>query len=438
MKKFLAFAACLFWATTVSAEVDIKDVKTPGGLNAWLVEDHAIPFTALEISFKGGTSLDDPAKRGAVYLMAGLLEEGAGDPDARAFARRLEELAASFSFDASDDHLTISARFLTENRDEVLALLRTVLTEPRYDQEAIDRVRAQVLSGLRSDENDPNDIAGHRFNAMLYGDHPYGTPEKGTIDSVTALTRDDIVAAHDAVIARANLHVGAAGDVTAADLATIIDTLFADLPETGAPMPTDVVPAFDGGVTVVPFQTPQSVAIFGQPGLDREDEDFFAAFIMNTMLGGGGFESRLMSEVREARGLTYGIYSYLVPKDYAVSYLGSFSTSNARMAEAIEVVKDEWAKAATDGFTDAEVEAAKLNLTGAYPLRFSGNSQIASILVAMQEDDLPIDYVATRNDKLSAVTTEDINRFAAEFLDPDMLQFVVVGDPAGLEETASN
>ncbi|NOD94272.1 insulinase family protein [Ruegeria sp. HKCCD4884] len=435
MKRFLTTLIACVIALPALAEIEIKEVTSPGGIKAWLVEDHAIPFTALELRFRGGTSLDDPDKRGAVYLMSGLIEEGAGEMDAQTYARELEALAASFSYDAGDDTVSISARFLTENRDEVVDLLRTTLHEPRFDQDAIERVRAQILSGLRSDQTDPNEIAGLNFAQMAYGDHPYGSEGKGTIESVSALTRDDVVAAYDSVFAKDRLYVGAVGDITAEELGTLLDKLLGDLPETGKPIPDKADVTIPGGVSVVEFDTPQSVALFGHAGIDRDDPDFFAAFVLNHILGGGGFESRLMQEVREKRGLTYGIGTYLVPKDLASVYLGSVSSANDRIAEAVEVIRDEWARAATEGVTQKELDDAKTYLTGAYPLRFDGNGRIAGIMVGMQMEDLPIDYIATRNDKVNAVTLEDVNRVASELLDPDGLHFTIVGKPVGLETT---
>lgn len=437
MIRILSLCLSVLLATPLWAAVEVKEVTSPAGIKAWLVEDHALPFAVIDIRFRGGTSLDQPETRGAVYLMMGLLEEGAADNDARAFSRELEALAASMEFDADDDSVSISVRFLTENRDQVLELLRSVIHEPRFDQDAVDRVRGQVLSGLRNDAKDPNDIAGQRMSAMIFGDHPYATEGKGTLETVTALTRDDIVAAHRGVFARDRLYVSAVGDITEDDLGVILDQVLADLPETGAPIPGPVTPEFVGGVHVVDFETPQSVALFAQPGMARDDPDFFAAFVMNRIMGGGGFESRLMSEVREKRGLTYGVYSYLFPKDLAAVYLGSVASANDRVAQAVEVIRDEWARAAKDGFSAEEVDAAKTFLTGAYPLRFDGNSRIAGIMVAMQMQGLPIDYIATRNDQVNAVTVDDVNRVAARLLDPDLLQFVVVGQPEGLD-TASN
>ncbi|MFC4667337.1 M16 family metallopeptidase [Seohaeicola nanhaiensis] len=438
MIRFALTLITFLAAIPALAEVKIQEVTSPGGIKAWLVEEHSIPFTALEIGFQGGTSLDAPDKRGAVYLMTALLEEGSGELDSRGFARALEALAASFGYDASDDSVDISARFLTENRDEAVALLHQSIHAPRFDQDAVDRVRAQVLSGLASDAKDPRRIAGEAFSAMAFGDHPYATDGKGTIGSVTALTRDDMFAAHKAVFARDRMYVSAVGDITPEELGKLVDTLLGDLPEHGATLPPKADVTISGGVTVIDFDTPQSVAVFGQKGIDRDDKDFFAAYVVNQILGAGGFESRLMTEVREKRGLTYGVYSYLAPKDLASVYLGSVSSGNATIAEAVKVIQEEWAKLAEKGVSEKELAEAKTYLTGAYPLRFDSNADIAQILAGMQMQHLPTSYVTNRNDMVNAVTLEDANRVARDLLDPENLHFIVVGKPEGLETAAGN
>ncbi len=433
MTRIFSFITAICLAVPAWAGVDIKEVETQGGIDAWLVEDHSIPFMALELRFRGGTSLDPLEAQGATNLMVGLLEEGAGDLDARDFARSLESLAASISFDSSDDDVSISARFLSENRDEAIALLKLALSQPRFDEDAIERVRQQVLSGLRSEATDPNDIAGKTFRAIAYGDHPYSRPGKGTVESVSALSRDDLVAAHQGALALDRVYVGAVGDITAEELSVLLDDLLGDLPATGTPIPDRADMTLTGGMTVVPFDTPQSVALFGQVGIDRDDEDFFPAFVMNHILGGGGFESRLMTEVRQKRGLTYGVYSYLLPKDLASVYMGSVATANDRMSESVDVIKAEWTRMAEEGVTAEELNAAKTYLTGAYPLRFDGHGRIASIMTGMQMQGLGVDYIDTRNDKVNAVTLEDVSRVADRVLQPENLHFVIVGQPEGLE-----
>lgn len=435
MIRFIFAAALSLTAVSAQADMEIQEITSPDGIEAWLVEEDSIPFIALEIVFDGGATLEDPAKRGATNLMMALLEEGSADLGAREFQEAREALAASFGFNAYDDSVAVSAQFLTENSDEAIALLRAALVEPRFDEEAIERVRAQVQANLRSDAQSPNTIAGQTFDAAAFGDHPYGSSLDGTTETVAALTRDDLLQAHQDAMVKSRVYVGAAGDISAEELGELIDALLGDLPTDGPPIPDRVEFGLEGGTTVVPFETPQSVALFGHAGIERDDDDFFAAFILNEILGGSGVESRLMREVREKRGLTYGVYSYLVPKDLSEMYLGQVASANDRIGEAIEVIRDQWALLAENGVTQEELDTAKTYLTGAYPLRFDGNAEIAGILVGMQSVGLSTDYVANRNDFVNAVTLEDINRVASELLDPDGLHFVVVGQPVGLESS---
>jgi zinc protease len=425
-------AAFVALALPAQAEMKIQEVTSPGGITAWLVEDHNIPFTAMEIQFRGGTSLEAPEKRGSINLMTALIEEGAGEMDSRAFAEARDALAAQFVFDTGADSVGVSVRFLTENRDQAVTLLREALVNPRFDQDAVDRVRGQVLSNLRSDEKDPAKIASRKLDALAFGDHPYGSTGDGTIPTVTALTRDDIVAAHKAALARDRIYVAASGDIAAEELGLLLDRLLGDLPATGAAQVGQAELLLAPGVTVTEFPTPQSTVVFGHVGIPREDPDFFAAFILNEVIGGGRFTARLMSEVREKRGLTYGIGTYLVSMDRAELFLGQFSASNDKVAEAIGVVRAEWAKVATEAITAEELAATKTYLTGSYPLRFDGNGPIASILVGMQMEGLPIDYPVTRNAKIEAVTMEDVKRVATRIFQPEALHFVVVGQPTGL------
>jgi len=426
----LTLAALLF--SVPAQALDIEEVTSPGGIKAWLVEAHDIPFTALEIRFRGGASLDAPGKRGAINLMTATLEEGSADLDSQGFAAAQEALAAKFGFDVDDDTLSVSARMLSENRDKAVELLRGALADPHFDQASVDRVRGQVLSILASDAKDPNAIAGTTFRKLAWGDHPYGSSLNGTEDSVKALTREDLFDAKARVMAKDRLVVAAVGDITPEALGQMLDRLLGDLPATGAPMPPRAELKLTGGTTTVDWDSPQSVVMFGQKGLAMDDPDFFPAYVLNQILGAGGFSSRLMDEVREKRGLTYGIYTYLVPKDLSETWQGSFASANDKVAEAVTLVKQEWAKAATGTVSDKELEDAKTYLTGAYPLRFDGNANIADILAGMQLNRMPIDYIASRNDKVNAVTKDDIARVAKRLLDADALRFVVVGKPVGL------
>jgi len=436
MTRLIAcLAALLIAAQPARAATDVVEVTSPGGITAWLVQEASIPMLAIDINFRGGAAVEPDDKLGVTNLMMGLLEEGAGPYDSTGFAAREEELAARFSFSGGRDSVDISATMLTEFRDESLDLLALALKQPSFTQEAIDRVRAQVISNLRADETNPNRIVGREFSSRAYAGHPYARPSDGTIETVGALTRDDISAAHERALARDRLTVGVVGDITPEELGPLLDRLFEGLPETGPELPAvaDVVDSEE--TVVIPFDSPQSVVRFGHSGIARKDEDFLAAYVVNQVLGAGGYSSRLNDEVRKKRGLTYGIYTYLASSPFGSLYLGSVASSNATVAEAIEVTRAEWRRMAEDGLTAEELADAKRYLTGAYPLRFDGNGRIAGILVGMQLVGLDTDYIAKRNELVEALTLEDVNRVAAELLKPEKLRVIVVGRPEGLEAT---
>ena len=432
VRTLALMGALICLALPLRAAVAIQEVTSPGGIKAWLVENHDIPFTALNIRFKGGTSLDAVGKRGAVNLMTALIEEGAGDLDSQAFAAARDGMAAEFGFSSDSDGVSVSARFLTETSAQATGLLHLALTQPRFDAQAIERVRGQVLQNIASSAKDPDTIAGDLLSQAAFGDHPYGSSGDGTADSVQALTRDDLLAAYHGALARDRIYVAAAGDISAADLGLMLDKLLGDLPATGAPQPADLALTAKGDVTQQSFPGPQSTISFYQGGIQFEDPDYFAATILNEILGGNGFSSRLMNEVREKRGLTYGIDTSLAAYEHTELLAGSVATSNEKATETMQVIRDVWADVAKNGVTQKEVDDTKTYLTGAYPLRFDGNKRIASILVGMQMLGLPVTYPAERNAKVDAVTLEDVNRVAAALLTPDKLTFVVVGDAVGV------
>ena len=428
-------AALTLAAFPARAATDIEVVETPGGITAWLVQEPSIPMVALQISFLGGTSLDPVGKEGVTNMMMGLLEDGAGDLDQSEFAEEEDRLAARISFRANRDSVSIDAEMLTENLDEAVELLRLAIAEPRFDSGPIERIRAQILVSHEGATADPNDIASAAFREMSFPGHPYSIRSDGTPDAVQQISRDDLIDAHRSAMVRSRILVGAVGDITPEKLGEILDHLFRDLPEEGPELPDPIQMAADGGTTVIDLDVPQSVALFGHSGILRDDPDFIPAFVVMEILGGTGIDSRLRTEIREKRGLSYGISAYLAPFNHAGQILGRFASSNQTMGEAVDLVRSEWGRIAADGITEAELDAAKLFLTGAYPLRFDGNVRIAGSLVGLQISGLTPDYVKTRNDQIMALTLEEVNRVAKRLFDPEALRFVVVGQPEGLVAT---
>tara|TARA_B100000787_G_scaffold168949_1_gene158856 strand:- start:4011 stop:5324 length:1314 start_codon:yes stop_codon:yes gene_type:complete len=436
MNKFLsAFIMILLSGLPVNAELIIHEVKSKGGITAWLVSDNSIPIISFDIAFKGGASTELDDKLGATYLMTGLLEEGAGNMDATAFSLAAEELATSLSFNSSRERISISAEFLKETTNQSIALLKAAITQPAFNDAAFERTKAQVLSIISRNQTDPRKIASNAFNKIAFESHPYGRPYQGTANTISSLTQDDMFEAHRQNLTKDRLFVSVVGDITADELLIILDDLFGGLPEKGALFPNVVNFKALGGNTIIDFDTTQSTALWGHSGISQNDPDFFAAFVMNHILGGGSFTSRLTDEVREKRGLTYGVYSYIANMDYANFYGGSVSSANDRIEEALDVIKEEWARMANSGVTEEELIAAKKYITGSYPLRFDGNGQIAGILTYSQTNDFPINYPQNRNSYVEAVTKKDIARVANRILKAEDIHFVVVGSPTGLVAT---
>ncbi len=435
----LALAALTFAVVTLTGgsaravSAGIVEAVSPGGVPFWLVEERSIPIVAIEIGFKTGANVEGEGDEGVVNLLAGMLEEGAGDLDATGFSRKRDELAARIGFSSGRDTFNVSAAMLTRNLEESVELLRLALTEPRFDDAPLARVRAQVIAGLKRRQTDPGDVASDLWFASAFPETPYGRHPDGTTDSVSALTTEDLRAIMPAALNPAAAFVGVVGDIDAVAAGVLIDRLLADLPEAAPPAHDVFDVAAQGGVEVVRMEVPQSVAIFGHQGLLRADPDFIPAYVMNYTLGGGGFISRLTSEVREKEGLAYSVGAYLYPMDRAGLYLGQVASSNDRIARSLELVRAEWARMAEKGVTPEELAAAKKYLTGAYALRFDSNAKIASALVGIQMEDLGVDYIRNRNSLVEAVTVEDVKRVAKRLLDADALHVVVVGDPEGLD-----
>lgn len=435
----LAMAVSLNAAAIAPAgAVDIQRVVSPGGIEAWLVSEPAVPLVSIQFAFDGGAAQDPADKPGLANLLSSLLDEGAGEIRAAEFQERLETLAIEMSFDASRDAFYGELRTLTENLDEAADLLRLAINEPRFDEDAVTRMRAQVLASLRRELQDPDAVAGRQWSRLVFGeDHPYGRPVNGTLDSVARITADDLRAYRERVFARDTLKIAVVGDIGAERLAPLLDEMFGPL---AAEARLDPVPeaALPGGdlTEIVEMEIPQTVIRFGGPGLKRDDADFMPAFVVNHILGGGAFSSRLYQEVREKRGLSYSVYSYLYPLEYSALFLGGAATRNDRAAESLDIIRAELARMAAEGPSEEELDKAKRYLKGSYPLRFDTSSKISRQLVEIQRDGLGIDYINIRNDLIDAVGIEDARRAARRLLDEGGLYVTLVGRPDGLAAPA--
>ncbi|MHB2167030.1 M16 family metallopeptidase [Alsobacter sp. R-9] len=411
----------------------IQRVVSPGGIEAWLVEDYTVPLMALEFSVPGGSSQDPAGKPGVGYFLSGLLDEGAGPYDSAAFHERLDEYAIELRFHADRDRLSGHLRTLVKHRAEAFDMLRLAVTQARLDDEPLERVRAQIEAGIRHEINDPDSMVGRLFFETAFPGHPYGRPVHGTLESLPTITREDLVAYRDRVLTRANLKLGVVGAIDAASLGAELDRTFGELPAAGVLLPVpDVVAEGRGECKVVELDIPQSSLRFGAPGLSRNDPDWIPAVVVNHVLGGGVFSSRLFREVREKRGLAYSVWSQLAPFEHAALHLGGTSTKNERVAESLAVIEDEIRSLIEKGPDAEELEKARKYLIGSYALNFDTSTKIASQLVRIQVEGLGIDYMDRRNGLVGAVTGEDTARTARRLYGDGRLLVAVVGKPQGL------
>jgi zinc protease len=429
----LMMVGALSAAPAAHGATKVERVVSPGGIEAYLINEPSIPFLSLSLHFRGGAALDPVGKEGLAYMVSGLLDEGAGDLDSQAFRTELEDRAIRLSFDAQRDAFAGELKTLSAHRERAFELLRDALVEPRFDPEPVERIRNQIQAELRRRAEDPEYLVSLTWFDTAFPGHPYGRSLEGTIESVATITADDLRAFARQRLAKDNLIVGVAGDVTAQELGRLLDLAFGDLPEISAPIEIADAAPVRGGTVVVRKDVPQSWVVFGQEGLARDDPDFYAAYVANHILGGGGFTSRLTDEIREKRGLAYSVYSYLYPMDHAPLWFGGVGTANAAVNESIRLVRQQVADMAAGEIDAEDLADAKTYLTGSFPLRLTSNDQIASMLVNMQVDDLGIDYLEERNGYIEAVTLEDVRRVAARLYHPEDLLVVVVGDPDGLE-----
>lgn len=434
----ICFAAISFAAVPSFAATKIQHLVTPGGIEAWLVQDATVPLVAMEYAFAGGAAQDPPGKPGVGHLVASLLDEGAGDLNSRTFRERMERRAIELSFTIQRDRLRGSLRMLREHSEEAFGLLRLALTSPRFDADDVERIRSQILSHLRRNSTNPNALAGREFLKLAFGDHPYGHPSHGTLESVPTVRIDDLKDYVRRVVARDKLKITVVGDIEPAALAKMLDQTFAGLPAKGdlKPVP-DVIAAKPPQSAFVPLDVPQTVVMFGGAGVKRHDPDFMAAYINNHILGGGSLSSRLYREVREKRGLAYSVSQSLLWMDHSALFAGTTGTRADRAGESIDAINSEIRRFAENGPTQKELDEAKSYVKGSQMLELDTSSKLATGLLQYQTDDLPIDYIEKRNSIVDAVTLDQAKAIAKRLWGQGLLTVVVGRSPQAAAQPAA-
>ncbi|MGL4397816.1 MAG: M16 family metallopeptidase, partial [Hyphomicrobium sp.] len=328
---------------------------------------------------------------------------------------------------------------LTANREKAVELLKLAVTKPRFDADVVERIRGQLMANLIYADKDPDKVASKAWFETAFAGHPYARPSNGTKETIGALTRDDLAAFHKRTFAKSNLKVVAVGDIDPATLGKLLDDVFGGLPDKADLV--DVAktnPVGGGNQTIIEMNVPQSVAVFGLGAMARKDPDFMPAFVINHILGGGGFSAKLMEEVREKRGLAYSVYTYIQPFQHTSILAGSVATKNESMAESLDIVRAELSKMADKGPSQEDLDAAKNYLTGSYALRFDTNSKIATQLLGLLQEGFGTDYVDNRNKLIDAITLDDVKRVAKRLLKSDELIVTVVGKPANMKASGAS
>jgi len=409
------------------------EVNSKSGVKAWLIEDSALPVISMHITFRNcGTSYDPADKAGLVAVLSRMFKEGAGKYSAEDFNNELENHAIELSFSEGEDDIEVEIRTLTRNFDKAIALTSDALNAPKLNDTDIKRVAANYLSDIKMSEQSPAFIAQKAWRSAYFGKHPYGR-DYPDVKSLAAIKSADLKEFKHTCMSKDSLIISAVGDVNSDKLIVAMDSLFAKLPESRAlSLPVlEKAAVQERTVKVQEMDVPQSVFVFALPWIDRQNPDYIASVLLNYIVGGSGFNSRLMQELREKNGLTYGIHTG-IDNNYASAYLsGSFSTKNADAAKAFEMLKQQLSLISQNGVTAAELEQAKSYMKGSFPLNLDSNGKIAGFLGMLQQYNLGIDYMERRSALIDAVTLERVNQLAKTMLLPDKMVTGVAGKPEG-------
>jgi zinc protease len=434
----VGLAMTAMMSTPSHAAAKIQHLISPGGIEAWFVQDATVPLVAMEFGISGGAAQDPADKSGVGNLVAGLIDEGSGDLDSKTFHERLDRRAIELSFSVTRDYFRGSMRMLKDNRDEAFDLLRMSLTSPHFESADVERIRTQVLSGLKRDTSNPSTLASRKFLQIAFGDHPYGRPSNGSPESVPNITIADLKDYVRRVLAKENLKIAVVGDIDAASLGRLLDQTFGALPAKASLTPVPDIEATRPPVReFIPLDVPQTVVMFGGPGIRRNDPNFMSAFVVNHILGGGALSSRLYREVREKRGLAYSVYDSLLWMDHSALFIGNTGTRADRAGETVDAVNTEVRRMAEDGPTQEELDEAKSYIKGSRMLSLDTSSKLASAMLQYQLDRLPIDYFEKRNAVVDAVTLDDAKKAAQRLWGRGLLTVIVGRAPQAAAQPAA-
>jgi len=415
---------------SIATPYPVEAITTPYGIKAWLMEEHSLPIISIHLAFrKAGHAYDPKGQEGLAAMATELLDDGAGELSGSEFKNRLESSAITLSFSEDEDNFYIGIKTLSDNVDEALNLLKLALTAPRFETASINRAKSRMVNLLAERDDDPESFAGEKWQETYYGVSPYAHSAYGSNESINAMTQDALKHYVTTRLTRTHLLVSVVGDINPSQLKPLLDNALGDLPLTmnDDSAMHDVTPVKASTLSIAKA-IPQSVAVFGFQGVKRNDPDFYALFVLNYILGGGSFESRLMKAVRVDKGLAYSVYSFLDMLDYAGTVKGVVATRNAHIDDSLRIIKNEMKRLRDKGISEEELHDAQNYLTLSFPLKMDQSSEVAQFLTSMQINDLGIHFLTERNQYINKVTVADVNRVAKKLLDPDAMTVVIVGN----------
>ncbi len=425
-------ALLIFISSPVHASIlDIQEVTSSTGIKAWLVEDHTVPVISVRFMFKGAGAVNDPAdKQGLSQILSNTLDEGAGDLDSKNFQAALNDKSISLGFQSGRDNFGGSVKTLTKYKTDAFDLLTLALTKPRFDKAPVARMIDSNLVRIRSSMTDPEWMSARLTNAVIYGDHPYAINTGGTLSSLPRITPNDLRTKFKSQMAQDNVMVAVAGDMTPAEVSAMLDKVFGQIPKTSVTKKVDDVVLGDlPTISLYKQDIPQTIINMVMPGIDQKDPDYHAAEVMDFVLGSSGFGSRLTEEVREKRGLTYGIYSGLGNMAHSNILSIGTATRNEMTDEVIKISKEVISGMVKSDITENELKDAKSYLIGSVPLQLTSTDRISAILIGMLDDGLPPDYMERRSEAIQKLTTKDVHRVSERLLSAKNIKIMLVGNP---------
>jgi zinc protease len=418
-----------FFLSKNSDAIQFESLETKNGIKFWLIEDKALPLVSISFSFKGGSILDPVGKSGVTNLMTSLLDEGTQNFTASEYRLFKRENGIKISFSTSKERIEGTFQVVKPRLQEGFYLLHESINKAKFPINEIKKVKSQVEASIKIDNSNISTIASNKFNKFFFKDKLIGRNTKGSLETLGNISRDDIQSIYRSSFIKNRLVIGISGDIEPNLAKKYVDYVFGDLPSKKFINPISMLENLNKGMEIIEMKTPQTTVVFGQKGLGRKDKEYFAARVINYVLGGGGFQSRLYKEIREANGLVYSIYSYLLPYEYAGVIVGGFQTRNQNVGKTIEKVKTEWNRIKTEGITKIELQNAKTYYKGSFSRNFTSTLSIASLLMIVQYYDLGEDYFDKRDLIIDNLKLNELNNLAKNLFDSETLFFMIVGEP---------